>query len=100
MVTLSELLRSARTLDPAATIFAERPWGEGSQAILVRDAVDDVRDERQGMAYLLEVDLAQDVLKVWSNWRNGEVPTSAESVTAVVYYAEHDACIPLASHDT
>jgi hypothetical protein len=50
MVTLSELLRSARTLDPAATIFAERPWGEGSQAILVSDAVDDVRDERPGMA--------------------------------------------------
>jgi hypothetical protein len=28
------------------------------------------------------------------------VPTSAESVTAVVYYAEHDAYIPVASHDT
>lgn len=100
MATLSELLRSARALDPAATIFAERPWGEGSRAILISHAVDDVRDERHGMAYLLEVDLAQDVLKVWSDWRNGEQPTSADSVAAVVYYAEHDAYIPVAPHDT
>ena len=99
MTTLSELVRSAATLDPVATIFAERPWSEDSRAILVGEAVDDVREERQGMAYFLEVGLAQEVLEVWSAWRNGTTPTPAESVAAVVHYAEHDAYLPVASDD-
>jgi hypothetical protein len=100
MTTLSDLVRSARELDPKATIFAERPWREDSRAMLVSAAVDDVRDEPNGMAYLLEVALAQEVLEVWSAWRNGTVPTTAESVEAVVHYADHDAYLPVAPRDT
>lgn len=100
MTTLSELLLSARELDPEATVFAERPWREDSRAMLVSAAVDEVRDEPNGMAYLLEVELAREVLEVWSAWRNGEEPTLAESVEAVVHYAEHDAFLPVAPHDT
>jgi hypothetical protein len=100
MPTLSELLLSARTLDPQATIFAERPWGQDCRAILVDDPVDDVSAEREDMAYLLEVDLAREVLEVWSAWRNGRSPTPAESVAAVVHYAEHDAYLPVAPDDT
>jgi hypothetical protein len=54
----------------------------------------------QRARYLLEVALAQEVLEVWSAWRNGKVPTFAESVEAVVHYAEHDAYLPVAPHDT
>jgi hypothetical protein len=68
--------------------------------MVVSDPVDDVRAEPQGMAYLLEVDLVQDVLEVWSEWRDGTAPTTAESVAAVVHYAEHDAYIPVAPRDT
>ncbi|MGW9184054.1 hypothetical protein [Agromyces sp. NPDC055661] len=100
MPTLSRLLSRVRTLDPDATIFAEQPWGEESRAILISDAVDDALDEPQRMAYLLEVDLALDVLKVWSDWRNGKVPTPAESVAAVIHYAQQDAYIPVAPHET
>jgi hypothetical protein len=49
------------------------------------------------MAYLLEVDLAKEAIRVWSEWRNGAAPTSEEQVAAVVHYAAHDAYLPVES---
>jgi hypothetical protein len=49
----------------------------------------------QGMEYLLEVVLARDVVRVWSQWRDGRVPTLEEKVAAIVYYAKHDAFLPV-----
>jgi hypothetical protein len=46
------------------------------------------------MAYLLEVGLAKEAIRVWSEWRNGATPTSEDRVAAVVYYATHDAYMP------
>jgi len=46
--------------------------------------------------YFLEVDLVREVLEVWSAWRNGQIPTTNEACTAVIYYAEHDAYQPAA----
>jgi len=47
-----------------------------------------------GMRYLLEVSLARETIKVWSEWRGGRVPSPEEKAEAVIYYAEHDAYIP------
>jgi hypothetical protein len=44
---------------------------------------------------LLEVDLAREVVKVWSAWRGGMTPTLETATLAVVYYGEHDAYQPL-----
>ena len=46
-------------------------------------------------AYLLEVDLAVEVIEVWSEWRGGVVPTQMQAAQAVIHYAEHDAYEPL-----
>jgi hypothetical protein len=43
-----------------------------------------------GHHYLLEVDLAIDVLEVWSAWRDGATPTAEEAALAVIYYGDHD----------
>lgn len=48
-----------------------------------------------GMRYLLEVRLAQDVVRVWSEWRDNVLPSAEDKVTAIVYYAEHDAFLPV-----
>jgi hypothetical protein len=47
------------------------------------------------MRYLLEVPLAREAIKVWSDWREGRVPSSDDKVEAVIYYAEHDAYLPV-----
>ncbi|MFI5930254.1 hypothetical protein ACIA3K_30340 [Micromonospora sp. NPDC051543] len=57
----------------------------------------EVHDDEQPAChheYLLEVDLAREVIEVWSLWRGGRQPTVLEAVGAVVYYAEHDVYQP------
>ena len=45
----------------------------------------------EGMKYLLEVELAREVIQVWKAWRKGKEPSPHEKYLAVLYYAEHDA---------
>jgi hypothetical protein len=48
-----------------------------------------------GLVYLLEVDLAKEAIEVWSEWRDGPIPTLADAVGSVIWYVEHDAYEPL-----
>jgi len=45
----------------------------------------------EGMKYLLEVELAKEVIQVWRDWRNGKEPSPLEKYQAVLYYEENDA---------
>lgn len=67
-----------------------RPWTPESPA-RVHDAEQPGRHDE----YLLEVELAQEVVEVWSLWRGGRHPTALEAVNAVIHYAEHDAYQPV-----
>jgi hypothetical protein len=81
---------------PGPTIFARRPWAPESDALVLRDeASDGMASTAPGHAYLLEVDLAQEVVEVWSAWRDGATPTAQEATLAIIYYAEHDAYQPV-----
>lgn len=55
---------------------------------------DDGRDPA-GFAYLLEVDIALEVLEVWAEQRGGRTPTADEAVRAVIHYARYDSYEPL-----
>jgi hypothetical protein len=78
------------------TIFARKPWTIESDAmVLSEDAVDNVAPRAPEYAYLLEVDLAQEAIGVWSEWRAGVAPTVEQATLAVIHYAEHDAYQPL-----
>jgi hypothetical protein len=48
-----------------------------------------------GTEYVLEISLMKDVIKVWSAWRNGAVPSIPQACEAVLYYAERDAYLPV-----
>ena len=48
-----------------------------------------------GLAYLLEVAVAHDVLRVWSSWRDGRQPTPEQAANAIIYYAQQDAYQPV-----
>jgi hypothetical protein len=81
--------------DVAPTIFARKPWTPASPClVLAEEAVDGRASSAPDHAYLLEVDLAREVLAVWSDWRSGVAPSPDEAARAVIYYAEHDAYEP------
>jgi hypothetical protein len=48
---------------------------------------------QKGLEYFLEVSLIVEVLEVWSEWRNGQVPTLEEKCKAAIFYAENDCYI-------
>lgn len=48
-----------------------------------------------GTAYFLEVSLAQEAIEVYKEWRGDPQTTEEQDLAAVVYYAEHDAYLPL-----
>ena len=48
----------------------------------------------KGMRYFLEVSIARDSIRVWSQWRDGRQPTADERMQAVLYYAKNDAFMP------
>ncbi len=79
----------------APTIFAREPWTPASPClVLAEEAVNGRARSAPDYAYLLEVDLARDVLVVWSDWRSGIAPSPDEAARAVIHYAEHDAYEP------
>ncbi|WP_330301855.1 MULTISPECIES: hypothetical protein [unclassified Streptomyces] len=86
MPSLLDVLQSLDDQPAEAAIFAARPW------TAISDAAVGVLDEPpHGLTYLLEVELAEDVLEVWSSWRDGAEPNVQQKCQAVIHYAEHDA---------
>ncbi|MHA6758072.1 hypothetical protein [Streptacidiphilus sp. PAMC 29251] len=86
MPTLLDLLQSLDEQPAEAVIYAAKPWAAASDA-----AIAPFDAPPPNLAYLLEVELAKDVVEVWSSWRNGAQPNASEKCQAVIHYAEHDA---------
>lgn len=77
------------------TIFAQQPWTPDSPAqVLNEDPINGLAPGAPDLRYVLEVSMALEVLKVWSRWRAGAVPSVKEAVEAVIHYATHDAYFP------
>jgi hypothetical protein len=92
--TLGETVRKLHLIDDELTIYIvpERPWTEASRVIVARAPESgDLPLEAVGMVYLLEVDIAKEVLEVWQKWRPGRSPTDTDRVVAILHYADHDA---------
>ena len=95
IVTSLERLPSGDRYEPGPTIFAKKPWSTDSLAIVLQeDAVDGVAPGQPGFSYFLEVEIAKDVIRVWSSWRGGAEPTPEQAVRAAIHYAENDAYEP------
>ena len=61
---------------PGPTIYARQPWTVSSDALVLsgKDRPEGVTTE-SGHDYLLEVDLAQEAVEVWSALKDGANPT-------------------------
>lgn len=97
MTTLAELLAELDTLDDDATIFtAIAPYANAETPAVVAVPAEDgsVPDRVDGLGYFLEVDIAKEVVEIWSQWRDGREPTLRQVVEAVVHYAVNDSYLP------
>ena len=99
-MNLGQALESLDDFDAEQTIYVQTENQISTESEVVVDYYSDDGEppaSAAGMDYLLEVDLARDVVRVWSEWRNGISPTTDQKVEAVLYYAQHDAFQPAAS---
>lgn len=95
---LIKLLEHLDDFDDNATIYVQmnREIMPNSEAIAVMELPDGrVPSATSNMSYFLEISLAKEIVKVWSNWRNGRLPSAVEKYNALVYYAENDTFLPV-----
>jgi len=91
---LADVLRDIEHIDGDLTIYRERgPLVDPS--IRIRLVDEEIDGEPEGMAYLLEVHLVRDVIRVWKSWRSGREPSVEEACAAIGFYAAHDAFQPV-----
>jgi len=93
---LIELLDHINQFDDDSVIFVPIHAGlnEDTEAVVSRINIIEKPpgiEAPEGMKYLLEVELAKEVIRVWKDWRNGKEPSPYEKYQAVLYYVKNDA---------
>ena len=91
-MTLEELVAALDTVEDEWVIFAVEE-GEltcSTEVVAIPEPKGDwhTADRATGMRYVLEVDIAKQVIEVWRRW--GGDSSSKEYCAAVVHYATHD----------
>lgn len=82
-VELAEVVERLETLDPEATIYAERPFSADSRALVAIEPEDgSTPPEAAALDYFMEVDIALEA---------AEVSKTGTRLDRVLYYAENDA---------
>lgn len=77
-------------------IFAQQPWGPHSAAVVLAEEEQGGRaPSMPSYAHLLTVEVAAEVLAVWSTRRAGMVPSPGQAVEALIHYAAHRAHLPV-----
>jgi hypothetical protein len=97
---LRDLIAALDDLGDDETIYAADA-SPSAPAVAAREPDDGrVPPEAAGLAYLLEVALAKESVRLWSEWRNGAAPTLDDKVAAVIHYARDDSFLPVAEGST
>ena len=99
-MVLVDVVAQLLDLPGEATIYAAGGHlaSLGSTAVVAFEPEDGsvpAEAEAEGLAYVLEVDEAQEVVRVWSAWRDGRIPSIEEATQAILFYAANDAFMPL-----
>ena len=95
---LRELATRLDDLADDLTIYIEQNAHRSgtSEVVVARERDTDPDWRPDGFQYFLEVDLAKEVVRVWSAWRGGQRPSSGQAAEALLHYAVHDAYQPTA----
>lgn len=95
MAQLREQIAHLDSLGDDETIYAASA-SPTALAVVAREGENgETPPEAAGLQYLLEVAVAKEAVQVWSDWRNGAVPTLDDKVAAVIHYATHDRYLPI-----
>ena len=74
-VTLGDVVNGLDGLDDDHTIYADGPVAS-ARAVVAGEPEDGAwPPEATGLHYFLEVDIAKQAVRVWSEWREGITPT-------------------------
>jgi len=93
-ISLRRIIDEIGGLDDGLTVYA--PAGaEVSPETPVYLVNEETEEPPAGTEYVLELSLVKNVVKVWSAWRNGAVPTVSQACEAVLHYAKYDAYLPV-----
>ena len=90
---LSEVIQNLDGFDAEQAIYVTAMSPDADAVVDYETDDGDVPPSAIGMHYLLEVSIARDSIRVWSQWRDGQ-PTADERTQAVFYYAKNDAFMP------
>ena len=91
---LKDIIANLENYDDEQTIFVME-YHADSEACVVKEEDDKIESiSYNGKKYLLEVELAKDAIRVWTQWRDGRQPTLDEKLEAVLYYANNDSYLP------
>ncbi len=92
-MTLSDVFRDLEHFSGEHTIYAARPWSPASPAIVAQEPAEGGLPEAasaSGLAYFLEVSIAQDFFRDWPDAYSTAAAHAACSAR-LIHYAEHDA---------
>ena len=92
-MTLSDATRDLEQLPSEHTIYARRPWSPASPALVAQEPADGALPDAasaSGLAYFLEVFIAQDFLNDWAASLS-TAPSHDARCERLIHYAEHDA---------
>jgi hypothetical protein len=90
---LIEIIQNLASFDVENTIYAVEPWTKDSESLVLAERPGGgVPPEAAelGMKYLVELAIAREILKDWSNSRS-IAPTAFESCQRIIKYAKDDA---------
>ena len=92
-IPLGRIVRDIGEFGNELTVYA--PTGvelspEAPVCVVDEEAVGAPED----MEYVLEIAVMKEVIKVWSAWRNGAMPTAPQACEAILRYARFDAYLP------
>lgn len=93
-MTLRDVIADLNCFDANHVIYVAQCTADANAVVDCESQDGDPPTSATGMHYLLEISLARDALRVWSEWRDGLEPTLDDKIKAVIYYAENDAFIP------
>ena len=94
-LTLRDVIARLDDFTDDETIYAESPAASAQAVVAPEPENASGAAAVAGLPYLLEVATAREAIEVWRAWRPGQAPTLDDKLAAVIYYAEHDAWLPI-----
>ena len=96
LMKLIDAIDQLDSFDEDLTIYVDSRLVLDSEAVLACEPEDgSLPEEARGLVYFIEVYLAREVLEVWSQWRQDEVPSREDKYKALVYYVKNDDYLPV-----